>query len=78
MPYRYVSGIAEAQTDQHDKHQREAFLKAFDNVFERYGHGESCSLTVARPCGEQGGNMKASPDGSVSRIPPVASASGRT
>ncbi len=41
MPYRTIEDLPEAQTDQYNRHQKEAFLKAFNNAYEQYGGDES-------------------------------------
>src|SRR6185369_4212161 len=34
MPYRTVEDLPKAQTDQYNPHQKEAFLKAFNNAYK--------------------------------------------
>ena len=40
MPYHSVKDLPEAQTDQYNAHQKEAFLKAFNNAYDEYGGDE--------------------------------------
>ena len=47
MPYKSVSDLPEAQTDQYSAHQKEAFLKAFNNAYKEYGGDESRAFAVA-------------------------------
>ena len=39
MPYNTVADLPKAQTDQYKPHQKEAFLKAFNNAYKEYGGG---------------------------------------
>ena len=55
MPYRDISELPKAQTDQYDQHQKEAFLKAFNNAYEEYGHDESRAFAVAHHAAKQAG-----------------------
>jgi cation transport regulator len=47
MPYHTVKDLPEAQTDQYNPHQKEAFLKAFNNAYKEYGGDESRAFAVA-------------------------------
>ena len=40
MPYRSIAHLPKATTDQYSEHQKEAFLKAFNNAYEEYGGDE--------------------------------------
>ena len=55
MPYRRISDLPTAQVDQYDKHQQRAFLKAFNNAYEQYGHDESRAFAVAHHAAKQAG-----------------------
>ena len=55
MPYRSVGDLPKAQTDQYSAHQKEAFLKAFNNAYEHYGHDESRAFAVAHHAAKQAG-----------------------
>lgn len=46
MPYKTVSELPRAQTDQYSTHQKHAFLKAFNSALEQYGD-ESRAFAVA-------------------------------
>jgi cation transport regulator len=47
MPYKRISDLPESQVDQYSHHQKEAFLKAFNNAYEEYGGDESRAFAVA-------------------------------
>ena len=36
MPYQSIADLPKGQTDQYDRHQKEAFLKAFNNAYKEY------------------------------------------
>lgn len=46
MPYDKISDLPESQVDQYSRHQKEAFLKAFNSAMEQYGD-ESRAFAVA-------------------------------
>jgi cation transport regulator len=57
MPYKDISELPKAQVDQYDRHQKEAFLKAFNKAYEEYGGtstGRSPSPTCGKASGRQG------------------------
>ena len=58
MPYQRLSELPKAQVDQYDQHQREAFLKAFNNAYEEYGHDEGRAFAVAHPAAKQAGRKE--------------------
>jgi cation transport regulator len=47
MPYKKVSELPRAQVDQYSRHQKHAFLKAFNNALEEYDGDESRAFAVA-------------------------------
>lgn len=55
MPYRTVADLPKAQTDQYNAHQKEAFLKAFNNAYVEYRHDESKAFAVAHHAAKQAG-----------------------
>ena len=55
MPYKDISELPQAQVDQYDRHQKEAFLKAFNNAWEQYNHDESRAFAVAHHAAKQAG-----------------------
>ena len=55
MPYRDISELPKAQTDQYSQHQKEAFLKAFNNAYKEYAHDESRAFAVAHHAAKQTG-----------------------
>ena len=55
MPYKSVSDLPDAQTDQYNAHQKEAFLKAFNSAYEQYGGDESRAFAVRPHSREAGG-----------------------
>jgi cation transport regulator len=60
MPYRKVGDLPKEQTDQYNKHQKKAFLEAFNSAYEQYGHDESRAFAVAHSAAKKAG---ARPDG---------------
>lgn len=56
MPYRSVDDLPKAQTDQYNAHQKEAFLKAFNNALEQYGGDESRAFAVAHAAAKRAGD----------------------
>jgi cation transport regulator len=56
MPYRTVKDLPEAQTDQYNAHQKEAFLKAFNSAYEQYGRDESRAFAVAHAAAKKAGD----------------------
>jgi cation transport regulator len=55
MPYRTTAELPKAQTDQYNPHQKEAFLKAFNNAYEEYHHNETQAFAVAHHAARQAG-----------------------
>ena len=55
MPYDKISDLPESQVDQYNHHQKEAFLKAFNNAYEEYDHDESKAFAVAHHAAKQAG-----------------------
>jgi cation transport regulator len=55
MPYHNISDLPESQVDQYSKHQKEAFLKAFNSAYEQYDHDESKAFAVAHHAAKQAG-----------------------
>jgi len=47
MPYERVEDLPQSQVDQYTPHQREAFLKAFNNALQEYGGDEHKAFAVA-------------------------------
>ena len=47
MPYKSVSDLPQAQTDQYSAHQKDAFLKAFNSAYKEYAGDESRAFAVA-------------------------------
>ena len=57
MPYRTIADLPKAQTDQYSPHQKEAFLKAFNNAYEQYNHDESRAFAVAHHVAKQASDV---------------------
>ena len=55
MPYKSISDLPEAQTDQYNRHQKEAFLKAFNSAHKEYGADESRAFAVAHAAAKRAG-----------------------
>jgi cation transport regulator len=47
MPYKAIRDLPKAQVEQYTAHQKKAFLEAFNNAYEEYGHDESRAFAVA-------------------------------
>jgi cation transport regulator len=58
MPYQDISDLPQAQVDQYDRHQKEAFLKAFNSAYEQYNHDESRAFAVAHHAAKQAGRKE--------------------
>ena len=56
MPYRTVEDLPQAQVDQYNSHQKEAFLKAFNNAFREYNGDEHRAFAVAHHAAKQAGD----------------------
>jgi cation transport regulator len=54
MPYNHISDPPHEQVDQYDVHHKEAFLKAFNNAYQQYGHDEHRAFAVAHHAARQG------------------------
>lgn len=61
MSYRDPSDLPEAQTDHYDKNQKEAFLKAFDDVFDR--NSESRAFAVGQHAAKCAGKREGAASG---------------
>jgi cation transport regulator len=55
MPYEKISDLPDSQVDQYDKHQKEAFLKAYNNAYEQYDHDEQRAFAVAHKAAKEAG-----------------------
>jgi cation transport regulator len=53
MPYRKVADLPQEQTDQYNKHQKKAFLEAFNSAYEQYGHDEHRAFAVAHSAAQK-------------------------
>jgi cation transport regulator len=60
MPYQTISDLPQAQTDQYNTHQKEAFLKAFNSAYKEYGGDEHRAFAVAHSAAKRAGE-KAGP-----------------
>ena len=56
MPYRNVADLPKAQTDQYNEHQKKAFLEAFNNAYDQYGHDEHRAFAVAHSAAKKAGD----------------------
>jgi cation transport regulator len=64
MPYDKVSDLPENQVDQYSSHQKRAFLEAFNNAYEEYGHDESRAFAVAHSAAKKAGDKESREDDS--------------
>jgi cation transport regulator len=55
MPYNTIADLPKAQTDQYNPHQKEAFLKAFNNAYKEYGGDEGRAFAVAHTAAKRAG-----------------------
>ena len=55
MPYNSISDLPKAQTDQYSEHQKESFLKEFNNAYKEYGGDESRAFAVAHTAAKRAG-----------------------
>ena len=56
MPDRSIRDLPQAQVDQYNEHQKEAFLKAFNNAFKEYGGDEGRAFAVAHAAAKRAGD----------------------
>ena len=63
MPYRSIAELPEAQVDQYTEHQKEAFLKAFNNALDEYGGDEHRAFAVAHSAAKKAGEKEEREDG---------------
>jgi cation transport regulator len=52
MPYDSIADLPEAQTDQYSRHQKHAFLKAFNSALDEY-KDESRAFAVAHSAAQR-------------------------
>ena len=55
MPYSSVADLPKAQTDQYSAHQKEVFLKAFNNAYAEYKGDEHRAFAVAHAAAKKAG-----------------------
>jgi cation transport regulator len=55
MPYRTIEDLPPAQVQQYNEHQKQAFLKAFNNAFHEYHGDEHRAFAVAHHAAKQAG-----------------------
>jgi len=58
MPYKSISDLPKAQVKKYTKHQKEAFLAAFNNAYEEYDSDESRAFAVAHHAAQQASKKK--------------------
>lgn len=57
MPYNSVADLPKAQTDQYNEHQKQAFLKAFNNAYNEYRGDERRAFAVAHAAAKRAGEQ---------------------
>ncbi len=62
MAYEKISDLPKSQVDQYDRHQKKAFLEAFNNAYEQYNHDEQKAFAVAHAAAKQAGKKKRKSD----------------
>jgi cation transport regulator len=55
MPYKTISDLPKAQTDQYNDHQKEAFRKAFNSAYDEYAGDEHRAFAVAHAAAKRAG-----------------------
>ena len=63
MPYDKISDLPQSQVDQYSHHQKEAFLKAFNNAWQEYDHDESRAFAVAHAAAQNASRQDPDEDG---------------
>jgi cation transport regulator len=58
MPYEKISDLPAAQVDQYTTHQKNAFLKAFNNAYGEYAGDESRAFAVAHSAAKRAGDKE--------------------
>ncbi|MFW6213447.1 MAG: cation transport regulator [Spirochaetota bacterium] len=46
MPYKNISDLPDKQVDQYSKHQKEAFLAAFNSAMDQYDNEQKAFATA--------------------------------
>jgi cation transport regulator len=59
MPYNTIADLPKGQTDQYSKHQKDAFLKAFNNAYDEYHGDEGRAFAVAHTAAKRAGEKAA-------------------
>ena len=57
MPYANIGDLPKAQTDPYNAHQKQAFLKAFNNAYKEYGGDEHRAFAVAHAAAKRAGEQ---------------------
>jgi cation transport regulator len=57
MPYQSVSDLPKAQTDQYNPHQKQAFLKAFNNAYKEWRNEPRVCGRAWQACGKKPGRV---------------------
>ena len=58
MPYEKVSDLPEAQVDQYTRHQKHAFLEAFNSAYEEYDGDERRAFATAHAAAQRAPERK--------------------
>lgn len=58
MPYKKISDLPKSQVDQYDRHQKKAFLEAYNSAYEQYDHDEQKAFAVAHTAAKQAGKKR--------------------
>ena len=59
MPYKTISDLPQEQVGKYDRHQQEAFLKAFNSAWEQY-HDEQRAFATAHKAAKEAGTTGSS------------------
>lgn len=58
--YTSIDDLPKAEADQYNAHQKEAFLKAFNNAYKQYGGDEQHAFAVAHAEAQCAGERRGS------------------
>jgi cation transport regulator len=60
VPCSPIVDLPSAQVARYDQHQKEVFLRPFNNAYEEYGHDESPAFAVAHQAAKRAGKKEIS------------------
>jgi cation transport regulator len=54
MPYNKISDLPDAQVDQYDHHQKEAFMEAYNSAYKQYKDEQNAFATAHKAAKQAG------------------------